>query len=189
MSSKKRENTLCPQKWEAYFSAPNFLSKLDSTQDNKLPSQVHRWGFKRRDEAKGKGKIAWPGDLQTLNPWPKSWAPPWELSKKPESNITFGLCLCDLYTRCHSRCSLFPFISIGRNRAGEGGRDESYRGWIVLVIKIKHTPQEFLADSHYFRIIIFFLPSSFLPSSRLSSAYTKDGRGSERVRDMLTRGC
>lgn len=42
MSSKKRENTLCPQKWEAYFSAPNFLSKLDSTQDNKLPSQVHR---------------------------------------------------------------------------------------------------------------------------------------------------
>lgn len=163
----KREKTLCPQKWEVSFSAPNFLSKLDSIQGNKLPSQVHRWGFKRRDEARGKGKIVWPGDLQTLNPWPKSWAPPWELSKKPESNITFGLCLCDLYTRCHSRYSLFPFISIhqGERRRERGGRDESYRGWIVLVIKIKHTPQEFLADSHYFCIIFFSShPPSFLPA-------------------------
>lgn len=175
------------REWEALFSSPTFLSKLDSTQDNKLPSQVHCWGFKHRDEAKGKGKIVWPNDLQTLNPWPKSWEPPWELSKKSESNITFGFCLCDLYTCCHSRCSLFPFISIHLGKGGKGGRDESYWGWIGLVIKIKHTSQEFLTDSHYFRIIFFLLLSS-LPSSRLSSACTEDVRGSERVRDMLTRG-
>ncbi len=74
-----------------------------------------------------------------------------------------------------------------RRDGGRRGADESNRGWIILVIKIKHTPQEFLADSHYLCIISF--PPILLPSSWLSSAYTKDGRGSERVRDMLTRGC
>lgn len=170
------------------ISAPNFLSKLDSTQDNKLPSQVHHWGFKRRDEAKGKGKIVWPGDLQTLNPWPTSWVPPWELSKSlsQTSHLDF---VSVTFTRAVTPGALaipLHFNTPGGGR--EGGRDESYRGWIVLVIKIKHTPQEFLADSHYFRITFFFFFSS-LPSSHLSSAYTKDGRGSERVRDMLTRGC
>lgn len=38
-----------------------------------------------------KGKSRDPGDLQTLNPWPKSRAPPRELSEKPGANITFGL--------------------------------------------------------------------------------------------------
>jgi len=84
--------------------------------------------------------------------------------KKPESNITFGLCLCDPYTCCHSRCSPFPFISIHLGERRKRGRDESYWGWIVLVIKIKHTPPGiscwFSLFPHYFRSS---RPPPFLP--------------------------
>lgn len=120
----------------------NFCSKLDSARNNKLPSQVHRWGFKRMDEAKGKGKIAWPNDLQTLNPWPESWTPPRECSKKAwVKHYVWTLSLWPL----HVLSLQVPAVTLHFNtpkgvREGQWGRDESYWGWIVLLIKIKHTP-------------------------------------------------
>lgn len=59
-----------------------------------------------------KGKLHDPMTYKLLTPGLSPGLLPVSVQKKPESNITFGLCLCDPYTCCHSRCLLLPFISI-----------------------------------------------------------------------------
>lgn len=74
-----------------------------------------------------KGKLCDPATYKLLTPGLSPGCLSESSQKKPESNITLGLCLCDLYTRYHSRCSLFPFISmhLGEGQRERRGRHES----------------------------------------------------------------
>lgn len=104
-------------------SCPSWTAHRIINYPLKYTAEVLSAGMRPRE----KGKLCDPGDLQTLNPWPKSWAPPRELSKKPESNITFGLCLCDLLHALSLQVLAIPlhFNTPGGGMEGEskGGRE------------------------------------------------------------------
>lgn len=114
--------------WSGNFSSPNVSSNLDISPGHKLPAQVHRWGLERRVEARGgkREKRCDPATYKLLTPWPGSWAPPWELSIKPRSNILLGRPCRRPSARaiapgvCHSASFQRTWVE-GRQRAAEDG--------------------------------------------------------------------
>lgn len=138
----KREKTFCPQNGKFNSLLLTFCPSWTALKIINYPLKYTVEVLSAGMRPGGKGKLCDPATYKLLTPGLRPGRLTESSPKRPASNIAFGLCLCDLYTRYHSRCSLFPFILM---HLWEGwrkgrGRDEGYWGWIVLVSKIKHKP-------------------------------------------------
>lgn len=88
--------------------------------------------------------------------------PPWELSKTPSQTSHLGLSAWPRHA-LSLEVLAWKSVHLGEGPREKAGRDTRYRGWIVLMIKIKHTPWTFSPSHSFFFIspLPSFLPLSF----------------------------
>lgn len=167
------------QTWKDHFFLPCFLSLLKLRIINywlKYTVEVFSTGTRPEEE----GELC---DLLTYKLLTPSLSPECLPESSQTSRAKHHIWTLSVWPRHVLSLEVRAWMSVhlGEGPREKAGRDERYWGWIVSMIKIKHTPWTF-SPSH---ILSPRPPPPILPLSLSLHSWRAD----QQVRDMLTTGC